>query len=256
MLSFVCAAGVYLALSDKTLRFWRTLAVQLATAFTNRLLPSGLGGLGTNMLYLKKSGNKRAAAISYVAVNNIIGFIAFSIIIVASGALAPSFIKDSFSKAPDFVVFVIVGIAALLLIGVVMIPRFRRWLIGGLRNALHALQVLYRKPTRLLGALVASMGITASFILCLAVALRGASISLSFPGIVAVFAASAIATSASPTPGGLGASELAMVIALKQLGVEDTLAIRGIISFRLASFWLPIIPGIISFRYITKKKYL
>jgi undecaprenyl-diphosphatase len=44
----------------------------------------------------------------------------------------------------------------------------------------------------------------------------------------------------APTPGGLGAMEAALVTALVRLGVETGAAVASVLTFRLATFWLPI----------------
>lgn len=53
----VFATLVYMALIPHSLPFKRTSVIQLATFFTNRLLPSGLGGIGFNALYLSERQN-------------------------------------------------------------------------------------------------------------------------------------------------------------------------------------------------------
>ena len=44
--TFAIAAGIYGVLALHQLRYGRTVLVEVATAFVNRLLPSGIGGLG------------------------------------------------------------------------------------------------------------------------------------------------------------------------------------------------------------------
>src|SRR5690348_6430081 len=45
-LTYVIAAAIYTVLALRRLQFRQTLLVELSTAFINRLLPSGIGGLG------------------------------------------------------------------------------------------------------------------------------------------------------------------------------------------------------------------
>ena len=47
----------------------------------------------------------------------------------------------------------------------------------------------------------------------------------------------------SPTPGGLGAMEAALVAALTRLGVEAGSAVAAALTFRLVTFWLPLPVG-------------
>ena len=56
LFSFVTATLSYQSLSPKRLVFHSTLLIQIASGFTNRLLPVGLGGVGLNIRYLMVSG--------------------------------------------------------------------------------------------------------------------------------------------------------------------------------------------------------
>ena len=59
---------------------------------------------------------------------------------------------------------------------------------------------------------------------------------------------SAIAN-AAPTPGGLGATEAALIAALST--VEDAaIVIPAVFLFRLITFWLPILPGWVALAYL------
>ena len=51
-------------------------------------------------------------------------------------------------------------------------------------------------------------------------------------------------------PGGLGATEAALVAGLAVVGVSEDEAIPGVLLFRLATFWVPILPGWLSMLYL------
>jgi uncharacterized protein (TIRG00374 family) len=52
---------------------------------------------------------------------------------------------------------------------------------------------------------------------------------------------------ALPVPGGIGAVDGGMIGALIGFGVDSSLAVVGVLSYRLLSFWLPVIPGIVAY---------
>ena len=52
-LTYVIAAATYCLLAFKRLNYFRTLLVQLAAMFINRLLPAGVGALSIGYLYLR-----------------------------------------------------------------------------------------------------------------------------------------------------------------------------------------------------------
>ncbi len=56
-----------------------------------------------------------------------------------------------------------------------------------------------------------------------------------------------------PLPGGIGGVEGAMVAALAAFGVEASLALVAVLSYRAFSFWLPTIPGAIAFVQLRRR---
>jgi len=94
------------------------------------------------------------------------------------------------------------------------------------------------------------------YLLCLVVSLRAAGIDLN-PAVAALayFAGSAVADLA-PTPGGLGAAEVALAGAVATLGVQTDRAVAGVLIYRLATYWLLSIAGYVSWMAIRHKGIL
>ncbi len=75
------------------------------------------------------------------------------------------------------------------------------------------------------------------------------------PGIlIASFSLCYLFYYASPTPAGIGIVEGVMTIALKSLGVPLSSATLITLSFRGFTFWLPLLVGFISFRFLAREK--
>jgi undecaprenyl-diphosphatase len=66
---------------------------------------------------------------------------------------------------------------------------------------------------------------------------------------------SAVAT-AAPTPGGLGALEAALIAGLVAAGMSNTIALPAVFLFRLATFWLPVLPGWLCLTWLKRAGYL
>lgn len=254
--SNVFAAYVYQYLSPKKLSVRKNIQVQLATGFTNRLLPSGIGGISTNSLFLIRSGYKRPAAVSLALANNLIGFIAFSLVLVLSGALAPSSISEMFSDISAIYIWVAAGVVVVAITATALSLRFRELIQKNLRLGFSVLRNTLARPLHLILALLASSGITLCFAGALYCCLRGAGIILEPSELMLVFLASAVATSASPTPGGLGAAEVSMLLALDKLSIASSPALAGVIAFRIITFWMPILPGYIFFRLVGSRRII
>jgi glycosyltransferase 2 family protein len=72
----------------------------------------------------------------------------------------------------------------------------------------------------------------------------------------AVYLASAALATASPTPGGVGAIEVALTVGLTGIGVSSGAAVSAVILYRLATYWLPVVPGWLSLRMLQRKGYV
>lgn len=72
--------------------------------------------------------------------------------------------------------------------------------------------------------------------------------SVNWTRVALVYLGASAVAAASPTPGGLGAVEAAAVVGLTALGIPAGPNVAGVLAFRLATFWLPIVPGWIAFR--------
>jgi glycosyltransferase 2 family protein len=66
--------------------------------------------------------------------------------------------------------------------------------------------------------------------------------------VAVAYLAGAAVASVSPTPGGLGALEAALVAGLTAVGGPAGPAVAGVLAFRLLTFWLPILPGWMAYR--------
>ena len=79
------------------------------------------------------------------------------------------------------------------------------------------------------------------------------------PGIVvigAVYLAAAALAAAAPSPGGLGAIEAALVAGLGGVGLRAGPAVSAVLLYRLATYWLPVLPGWLSWRVLQRREYV
>lgn len=63
--------------------------------------------------------------------------------------------------------------------------------------------------------------------------------------------------SAAPTPGGVGAVEAALIAGLiaglTTTGVPTEQAVPAVLVYRIATFWLPVLPGWLAFTLLTRR---
>ena len=126
-----------------------------------------------------------------------------------------------------------------------------------LRRSLGGLTGTLRHPTKVALLLGGSAVVTFSFIVALFFSIEAFGGSdLSFAQVGSIYlVASAIATLA-PTPGGLGALEAAAIAGLVAAGMPNDVAVPSVFLFRLATFWIPVVPGWIALTYLERAEYL
>ena len=72
----------------------------------------------------------------------------------------------------------------------------------------------------------------------------------------AVYLAAAAVAAVSPTPGGLGSFETAAIAGLSGIGLSPGTAVSAVLTFRLATYWLPVLPGWISWHLLQRMDYI
>jgi undecaprenyl-diphosphatase len=84
-------------------------------------------------------------------------------------------------------------------------------------------------------------------VLVLHLAARSFGVWLELPQLFLVYTGGVLLGAAVPTPGGLAGVEAGLVGGFMAYGVGSTTAIAIALAFRLATYWLPILPGLTAF---------
>ena len=244
MLTFLVAALMYQLLAFHRLHFGKTVLIQVASGFANRLLPAGLGGMGLIAQYLRSQKHSTSEAITIVGMDNVIGIIGhFSLFF---SVIALTNISSSAIRAPHvswFDLLAIVGV--MVLIG--CIRRIREGLSSLIKHVVHDLGSYRRRPQVLLLAFCNSLLLTVLYVGILWASTRAVGAALSFPKVLVVFTAGSIIGNATPTPGGLVGTEAGLFGGFLAYGLSDGTALAAALLYRLLTYWLPILPGLVGF---------
>src|SRR5439155_24606062 len=92
-----------------------------------------------------------------------------------------------------------------------------------------------------------------AYIAALAASVAAFDGNVSFAQVGAVYLGASLLAAAAPTPGGLGALEAAVVAGLTGVGLESGVAVAAVLSYRLVTCCLPIVPGWISFHALERR---
>jgi uncharacterized membrane protein YbhN (UPF0104 family)/membrane-associated phospholipid phosphatase/tRNA A-37 threonylcarbamoyl transferase component Bud32 len=248
------AAGLALVgASPVALPYWRTVAVQVATTFTNRLTPAGLGGIGLNVRYLGRSGLDRATAVGAVALSTAAGVATHALLLAGAAVFLGTHLVGPVHLPHGWASLVAV-VSVLVALGLVLSAALgpRRFAVP-LRRAARDLLAVLRRPRQALRLFGGSALVTLGYAASLGASLAAFGAGLSPGKVLLVYLGGTAIAAASPTPGGLGAVEAALVAGLTAAGARAGPAVAGVLTFRLFTFWLPILPGWLAFRMLEQR---
>lgn len=254
-LTYAAAAITYGLLAFRPLVYGQTLLVQLAAMFINRLLPGGLGALGANYAYLRQRQHNRAQATSLVAINNLLGFGGHGLLVAVAVAFSAGHVMISppghghvlGSAAKLATALVVLGVILSLIFGW---HRVRQLILLIWRDVL----IYRRRPWRLPAALVSSMALTLSNVLCLTACAVAVGVHLPFVVLLLIFSLGIGAGTVTPTPGGLGGFEAGLTAGLIAYHVASPAALATALLYRLVSYWILLPTGALALVVCQKKR--
>jgi uncharacterized membrane protein YbhN (UPF0104 family) len=257
-LSYVAAALALAGFVPERLSFARTVMAQLASSFVKLVAPAAVGGIALNTRYLQRAGVRPGLAVASVGASQLVGLGSHILLLLTFGYLTGTEETPSLSSPRT----VIAGLltAAVLVLVVTAIPQLRKFVVTRLRSLFagvvpRMLDVLQR-PQKLATGVGGTLLLTVAFTICLDGCIRAFGGELSYASIVFVFLAGNALGSAVPTPGGIGPVEAALTGFLVLAGLPKEIATPAVLLFRLLTFWLPVLPGWISFTYLQRKDAL
>jgi glycosyltransferase 2 family protein len=258
--TYLASAVALMGAVRPRIRFWPTVLAQAASSFVNRVSPANVGGMALNARFLQKSGVDASAGVAAVGVNSLVGAVVHLVLIVVFFTWAGKGLGKAFTLPSSSKLLLILAVVVAI-VGIVLATRpGRRFASGkvipGLRSAGASLRRVAQNPGKMTMLFGGSALITLAYIGGLAASVQAFG---GGPGIVVVGAvylgASALAA-AAPSPGGLGAIEAALVAGLTGVGMAAGPAVSAVLLYRLATYWLPVAPGWLSWRVLQQRDYV
>ncbi|HSX07059.1 MAG TPA: YbhN family protein [Candidatus Saccharimonadia bacterium] len=252
--TFCIAAAIYGVLALHHLRYGQTVLIEYAAAFVNRLLPSGLGGLGLHGVYLYRRKHTIAESTAVVSVNNLIGITAHLVLLVLVGILRPTVLHQFIlgTHLPDkrqaAVMILLGGITVVALWSL----RHRIARFGG--NLLRSLQAL--RIQKVFIALLLAMVLTSTYTFILYSVTRSLDMSITPLQAFIIFSTGMLTSTATPTPGGLVGAEAGLFAGFLIYGVSDASAGAAVLLYRLITYWIPLLPGVAALLVARRKRLL
>ena len=249
-LSAVTYVGATWSLSGfvlEKLHLVRTFLAQLAGSFVTLVTPAAVGGVALNIRYLTKSKVAPADAASSVGVSQVFAFALHLILLVIFITLTGGSHSNSLPRPPSWA-YIALAVLGAAILGVLALPAGRRLVRSRVAPALG--QVIPRlldvaqKPAKLAEGIGGALVLTFAYILCLDASLRAVGSHANFFALGVVYLTGSALGSIVPTPGGLGAVEIALAGGLTTIAhVQGPSALSAVLLFRLITFWLPVPVG-------------
>lgn len=255
LLSFVGAMLAMLAFSPIKLPWNRVLLVQVAAAYVALAVPAGVGPAAMNLRLLTKrkvSTPLAAATVALVQVSGIVvtvlGLVGLTLATGSEGTLA---------KLPSTAILIGVSVCVVVIAAALVVPGVRAWVgkrIGPmLRQTWPRLSEILGQPWRFAVGLAGNLLLTVAFVAAFHAVLRSFGQDLPIIDIAIVFFLSNAVAAAIPTPGGIGAVELALIAGLTGAGVLPGVAPSVALLYRFVSYWVRIPIGFAAMKYLQRK---
>lgn len=253
LLAVIASGLTIIGSARQSLPVVRTLAVQLAAAFTGRTTVAAIGYYTIHMSFFSRLGMSRTDAVGVLLLNR-----AATVVVTALATVAGILVIGNAVPVAEFSVpwWLWVVAAGVLLIAVAFLVsplgRARVWRPARamLRQLLRTMVPTMRQPVRAIQLLVGEVAFLAFSALGLATTLSALGASYNVGAVIAVFVVGSTLGQLLPTPGGLGAVEGALVAGLTAIGIPPTDAVAATLTARVLTFWLPVLPGIAAFRLL------
>jgi uncharacterized membrane protein YbhN (UPF0104 family) len=257
-LTYFFAAVSFVGSVSERVPFGAAARSRVASSFTSSITPAGTGGMALGVRVLQRVGVDPGGATASVGINSVAGIAVHLTLLFAFVSWSGKSGAGGFSL-PDSTKLLL-GLAIVLgLCGIGLLFRRIRDLVlqpvlRQLRAAGSEIAGVFRSPERVAELIGGAAGTTLAYVLALAAAVQAFGGGLTFPQIGTAYLVAAIVGNAAPTPGGLGAIEAALVAALTGFGMANGPAVSAVLSFRLATYWLPILPGYLAFHWMQARE--
>jgi uncharacterized membrane protein YbhN (UPF0104 family) len=258
LLLYVGSTFELLGACSVRLSFFATYRCQMAAAFMNRVTPSNVGGMAVNARYLQVSGVDAATATATVGLTSAteaIVNVALVLLFFTWAGRGASGV--SLSLPSSAAVRVVVAVVVIALIIFLITPRgrklFKEKVLPFLKGVRTSLADVGRSPVRLLSMFGGGFGRALTDFVALVIALAAFGPVPAIGPLGAAYIGASVVASASPTPGGVGAVEAALIAGLTSIGVPVAQATPAVLIYRLITYWLVMLPGWISLKMMEKR---
>jgi uncharacterized membrane protein YbhN (UPF0104 family) len=254
----------------------RVFAVQVAASFANHLLPAGSGGIAINVRFLQRHGLTRGAAVGSVGLNSLAGLVTHVLLLTGAVLVSPAILSGVRSKvdweqpfrAVESNLWIVGAVLGALILIALVATRGRpgRWgrpLIARCRSVwkrlvreMRSLRTVVRNPSRAAALWLGSMSVPLLHGVILYAVLRSIGTPIAMGTAIAIYVVVSSLSAVIPSPGGIGALDVALVAAFAAVGVSSPAALAAVLGYRLLTVWVPLLPGACVFAVLLRRRII
>jgi uncharacterized membrane protein YbhN (UPF0104 family) len=236
-----------------------TTLLQFAMCYLNLAVPGSAGRVAVTTRFYQRLGMPPGAAVSASVIDSIseiiVGAVLFVLVFSISDVdLGLSTDTSQMSGLATTALIVLGVILAVVVVGA-FIPKAREWVVTQLRDVRDAMGVL-RSPHKLAQLYGGNLVSQLLFAITLGAAARAFGYPLPLSDLILVNTAVTLFAGLLPVPGGVGVMEAGLTLGLTRAGVPSETAFAIALSYRFAVFYLPPIWGLLSFKWLSRHRYL
>jgi uncharacterized membrane protein YbhN (UPF0104 family) len=264
--SILTYVGAALGLAGGTpgrVPIWQAFTVAMSSSFVVLVAPGAIGQVGLNVRFLQKRGYSTSVSVSASAAKETAVFVVhlLLLLIFALWVGSADALKGEWEKLPPAgsvlaVLGAVLGVVGLVVASPAVRRRLRTSVRPAIKDALSAMAEVAASPGKMVMLFAGVALLPLGYATCLYFSVQALGGGASFPAVALVFLSVGALASAAPTPGGLGAVEAVLLAALTGVGIAPPQALAAVFLYRLATFWLPIAPGLVSFRWLTAREVI
>lgn len=242
LIPLVGAAYALIIISPVRLPAVPTIAAQTATSFANILTPANAGGIALLARFVHRRRVPTSRSLATVA------FVQAASVLCMTGAAVVSLVvtgrRIDLSESASLPALAAAGAVAAVLGGVALWVGYRRGrhyaerILRALREAWQQTRELLHQPLRVAGVLGVSLVILAGSTLTLSSCVTAYGGHAPLASVVLVLTAGTVIGTATPVPGGIGATETSLAAGLTVAGVDPLAAVGAAVMYRLLIFWI------------------
>jgi uncharacterized protein (TIRG00374 family) len=238
----------------------QVLNSQLAASFVSVVTPASVGGITVNTRYLQRAGIEPGLAVASVGASQIVGFIVHFLLILLFVLISGT--EHGTRLAPSNTLIAILLTVALIVLIVTAIKPLRQYALSKLRpffsGVLPRMLDVVQDPMKLAEGIGGAVLLSMSNVIALWASVQafGGGHGVTFSKVAVIFLAGQAVGSVIPTPGGIGSVDAALIGGLGTIGTPGNVAAAAVLLFRLATLWLPVLPGWIAFNYMRRREPL